>query len=150
MSQSARLYSFPHYESRQTSTDTIVHKLMMQPWFRSTIERLHRFSSYGENWDGYGAHAISERAVVRTLVILYLVALGGPRPVVVPMSHGGIQVEWYYGGTEIEVDVPPTGAASIFVVRPDGNTNEATADIANYSIWSDLHSSILELNDTGV
>ncbi|MCY4068811.1 MAG: hypothetical protein OXE79_06880 [Acidimicrobiaceae bacterium] len=101
--------------------------------------------SYDRNWNGYGEEAISQRAVVRTLVVLYRVALGGPEPVVVPMSHGGIQVEWYYSGTEIEIDVPPSGPYSLLIVHPDGKFDEKVVDDLEDPIWVRLNPVILGL-----
>jgi len=61
------------------------------------------------------------------------------------MSHGGIQVEWYYSGTEIEIDIPPAGVISVLIVQADGRTNEETVDDLDDPIWSGLHSVILGL-----
>lgn len=101
--------------------------------------------SYDTNWNGYGEEAISDRAVGRALVALYQVALGGPAPVVVPMSHGGIQVEWYYSGTEIEIDVPPSGPMSVLIVQPDGKMREDRVEDLDAPIWPMLRSVIVEL-----
>ena len=145
VSQSATVYSFPHYMMPSRSPDLVLQSLRAQPWFKDVLERLHRFMSYDKNWNGYGEEAISDRAVVRTLVALYQVALGGPTPVVVPMSHGGIQVEWYYSGTEIEIDVPPFGAISVLIVHADGRVNEEIVDDLHDPIWGRLHSVIIGL-----
>ncbi|MCY4294355.1 MAG: hypothetical protein OXC58_05920 [Acidimicrobiaceae bacterium] len=127
------------------SSGLIFQELLAQPWFLNVYERLRRFMSYDRNWNGYGEEAISQRAVVRTLVVLYRVALGGPEPVVVPMSHGGIQVEWYYSGTEIEIDVPPSGPYSLLIVHPDGKFDEKVVDDLEDPIWVRLNPVILGL-----
>ena len=145
MSQSARIYPFPHSSTPPLSPDLILYSLRAQPWFKSVLERLNRFMSYDKNWNGYGEEAISDRAVGRALVALYRVALGGPTPVVVPMSHGGIQIEWYYGSTDIEVDVPLSGPISIFIVHPDGTMTEESVDDLDDPILVHLHSVIVGL-----
>jgi len=145
VSQWATAYPFPHYMTSSRSPNLVLQSLRVQPWFKDVLERLHRFMSYDKNWNGYGEEAISERAVGRTLIVLYQVSLGGPAPVVIPMSHGGIQVEWYYSGTEIEIDIPPAGVISVLIVQADGRTNEETVDDLDDPIWSGLHSVILGL-----
>lgn len=82
-------------------------KVIAPPWFGDVVERLGQYLSYGENWNGYGERAITGHAVLRTVSLLTKVAMDGPEPAVVPMSDGGIQIEWHYGGTEIEIEVPP-------------------------------------------
>lgn len=80
------------------------------------------------------------------MVILRLVALEGPDPVVVPLSHGGIQIEWYYNNTEIEIEIPPDGDISIFVAHPDGGTSEWTdITLRDELIWDELRSAIAGL-----
>ena len=144
--QSARVYAFPHPYPRRLQPEDILKQLSRRSWYKPTLKRLERFLSYGDDWDGYGAQKINERAVGRTMVILYLVALEGPDPVVVPLSHGGIQIEWYHNDTEVEVEVLPDGNMSIFIVHPDGGTYESTAITShNHEIWSDLRTIIAGL-----
>ena len=145
VTQSARIYPFPRHSTRPQPSDIILDDLRSQPWFNGVCERLRRFMSYDKNWNGYGEEAISDRAVKRALIALYRVALGGPTPVVVPMSHGGIQIEWYYGSKEIEVDIPAAGPISVFVVDQDGTMNEASVDDLGDPIWDSLHSMIVDL-----
>ena len=145
VTQSARIHPFPHSITPPRSPDLILQGLRAQPWFKDVFGRLHRFMSYDKNWNGYGEEAISDRAVGRTLVALSQVALGGPTPVVVPMYHGGIQVEWYSGGTEIEIDVPPSGPMSVLIVHPNGTINEECVDNPNDPIWDRLRSMVAGL-----
>ena len=145
VSQSARTYSFHHSSMPPLSPERILNSLRAQPWFKGVLERLNRFMSYDKNWNGYGEEAIGDRAVGRALVALYQVALGGPTPVVVPMSHGGIQIEWYYGSTEIEVDVPLSGPICVLIVHPDGTMKEESVNDLDDPIWGRLHSVIVGL-----
>jgi len=39
---------------------------------------------------------------------------GRPAPAMVPMSNGGVQLEWHYGGWDIELYVEPDGETSIW------------------------------------
>ena len=119
--------------------------LATQPWFGHVSERLQRFLSYGPNWNEYGEMPISERAVRRTLVVLHRVAISGPEPVVVPVYDGGIQIEWYYGGIEIEVEVPPSGPVSVYVARPDGSSREDDVQRMDNPIWDELRTIVTRL-----
>ena len=112
--------------------------------------RLQRFLSYEANWNGYGEQPISKQAVKHALVVLHRVALGGPEPVVVPVCDGGIQIEWYYNGTELEVEISPHGAESIYIARPDGTCVEYHPQQMDQDIWDTLRAAVAELKAVGV
>ena len=110
------------------------------------MERLGQYLSYGENWNGYGENPITGQAVARTMSLLTKVAMDGPEPAVVPMSDGGIQIEWHYGGTEIEIEVPPgEGELSVYVTRPDGTVLEQPRKSLGDPIWRQLRTRIAAL-----
>ena len=110
------------------------------------MERLGQYLSYGENWNGYGESAITAQAVEHTVSLLTKVAMDGPEPAVVPMSDGGIQIEWHYGGTEIEIEVPPgEGELSVYVTRPDGTVLEQPRKSLGDPIWRQLRTRIAAL-----
>lgn len=141
----ASVHPFPSRSIPQQQQHRIMQDLATQPWFGQVSERLRRFLSYGPNWNEYGEMPISERAVRRTLIVLHRVAINGPEPVVVPVSDGGIQIEWYYGGTEIEVEVPPSGPVSIYVARPDGSSREEDVQRMDNPIWDELRTIVTML-----
>ena len=134
----------------QPTFDYFLKQLATQPWFGEVSSRLCRFLSYGADWNGYGEKAISERAAIGTIVILHRIGIGGPKPVVVPVYDGGIQIEWYHSGVEIEVEIPPYGPASIYIARPDGSRVEDVVQQMDNPIWDELHEAITELNAAGV
>ncbi len=125
-------------------------ELAVQPWFRNVKTRLQRFLSYEANWNGYGEQPISRQAVKRSLIVLHRVALGGPEPAVVPVFDGGIQIEWYYDGMEIEVEIPPSGRISIFMTFPDGSIVEEHTQQVEDAIWDELQVAIAGLKVSGV
>ena len=80
------------------------------------IEKLlQEFGQLTANWDSYGAEPITEEAidVARTFT------KRRPRKVtaIVPLSDGGIQVEWLDGANEVETEIDPEGQASHWKVR---------------------------------
>lgn len=125
-------------------------QLSMRPWFGEVSIQLKRFLSYAPDWNGYREKAISERAVIGAIFVLIRIGLDGPKPVVVPVYDGGIQIEWYYDQVEIEVEISPNGPKSIFFMRADGSfTDEVIHDWGN-PIWDELHEAITDLRAVGV
>jgi hypothetical protein len=83
------------------------------PWLRSTLEAAVELSGLPENWDSYGARRVAVGAVVAAIdLLLRVMPYAAPPPQVVPMSTGGIQLEWHTGGIDVEVAVRPSGEAS--------------------------------------
>ena len=146
----APVHPFPNRTIPQQHQHRIAQNLATQPWFGHVSERLQRYLSYGANWNEYGEMPISEHAVRRTLIVLHRVAISGPEPVVVPVCDGGIQLEWYYSGIEIEVEIPPSGPVSIYVARPDGSSREDDVQRMDDPIWDELHTIVARLEATGV
>ena len=129
----------------QPSHSRILEELAVQPWFVGIATRLQRFLSYEANWNGYEERPISTQAVKRTMVVLHRVALGGPEPVVVPVCDGGIQIEWYYNGMEIEVEIPPYGNESVYIAYSDGTCVEHHPQQMDDEIWGKLRAIVAEL-----
>ena len=66
---------------------------------------LDRLSELSENWDGYGAPAIDPGIIdaARTLVPHLPIDLS-QRPHVVPLTSGGLQLEWTFGDVALELE----------------------------------------------
>jgi len=47
-----------------------------------------------------------------------------PAPYVVPMSNGGIQIEWHRSGVDLEISFVPLEAPTFWCVDSDGNEYE--------------------------
>ena len=59
-----------------------------------------------ENWDSYGAPIISKIAVDAALQLRKVLAAV---PSFVPMSNGGVQIEWHSSGFDVELEIQPNG-----------------------------------------
>lgn len=59
-----------------------------------------------ENWDSYGAPKISHEAVEGAKLLWSLLAT---EPSFVPMSDGGVQMEWHNRGFDVELEISPDG-----------------------------------------
>jgi hypothetical protein len=80
------------------------------------------------NWDSYGSPPPSlalVKGVVRWLRLAEKETL--PEPEVVPASAGGIQLEWYLGKRELEIEFTATG--QIEYLRSDNERQEEKEDV---------------------
>jgi len=79
-------------------TDSSVSPLRQGPDWQdeamSELERVFKECSH-ENWDGYGALAISSRVYSKARQFLKLVPSSIPKPEIVPESEDEIGFEWY-------------------------------------------------------
>lgn len=73
-------------------------------WVRDAFEQISSLTALRHNWDTYGAEAIRASAIADVATFLINHAyndLGAPA--VVPMSDGGVQLEWHRGGLDFEI-----------------------------------------------
>ncbi len=79
-------------------------------WIRRTVPQLLRLSSLNVNWDSYGGIAPSLEKLEAVIDLLCYTEIDTfPEPVVVPGSNGEIQLEWYLGNRELEIEFGSTG-----------------------------------------
>jgi hypothetical protein len=81
-------------------------------WFDPAIQGFVDLLTLPPDWDSYGAGAIDPRVVHEAMnLISGLLGPASPAPHVVPLSSGGLQVEWHRKGVDLEVvferDEPP-------------------------------------------
>lgn len=80
-------------------------------WLASTDDALRKLTQLSPGWDSYRARPTSTRAAAVARELLRRTMQDEtPVPSIVPMSQGGIQLEWHLRGMNIEVTVPPTGS----------------------------------------
>jgi len=86
-------------------------------------EQLDDLLRLSPDWNSYGAPAINPACVAKARQIAQSLPTGVPEPLAVPMSDGGVQLEWHRGGVDLEIVVsPPDGRVSFFA--DDGNICE--------------------------
>ncbi len=78
-------------------------------WVSSVSSQLDELMALAPNWNGYGEQQIDPRSRKRVMTLLYDVLENERPPTLVPMSDGGIQLEWVSKHKELEVEVPPSG-----------------------------------------
>ena len=73
-------------------------------WITPTTSTLSGLLNLPENWDSYGAQRIQEATVVKVLKLLaQILGINSPPPAVVPLSDGGIQIEWHRKQQDLEI-----------------------------------------------
>ncbi len=94
---------------------------------RATINEFTRLEA---GWDGYDGIAVLPDIAKHVLCLLDAIGRHTTfRPDVVPLSNGGLQLEWYVGVHEIEVEIAPDCATSLHHERTDdGSIVEAPID----------------------
>ena len=87
--------------------------------------RLEYISELEPDWDGYDGSPIDQETVQRaTEFIKQCLCKRNMEPNIVPMSSGGIQLEWFADDIEIEVEIKPEGAPFVVVERLRGEEGE--------------------------
>jgi hypothetical protein len=74
---------------------------------RAGVERrLSELRSLPSGWDGYQGRAVSEKTSVHVHALLAAcLSPTGRYPSIVAGSSGDVQVEWHWGGVDLEVEV---------------------------------------------
>lgn len=87
---------------------------------------LNKLMALKEGWDGYDGLPTLARVAEHTRMFLEEVeAYTSSAPDLVPLPNGGVQLEWYIGEVEIEVEIEPDGTTTIlFECRADGRSEE--------------------------
>lgn len=99
-------------------------------WLMPTIQSLRDLLQLPGDWDGYGAVQIQERIAQKALMVLVEVMENdAPAPSVVPLSDGGIQVEWHRRGRSLEIEFPADGAPG-FYYYGDGSELESEGQVS--------------------
>lgn len=115
-------------EQRRLLTDPIVAKLTLRSgeirvetgkpepeWLYPVLDKLQQLSKLGDNWDSYHAQPVSDSAIFAALVVMaHVLKDGSTAPTIVPISEGGVQMEWYGNGEELEIRVGALGDISAF------------------------------------
>jgi hypothetical protein len=99
-------------------------------WLITTVQSLLDLLHLPRNWDGYGAVQLQEQIVQKALMVLVEVMENdAPTPSVVPLSDGGIQVEWHRRGRNLEIEFP-AGETPSFYYYEDGSELESEGQVS--------------------
>jgi hypothetical protein len=99
-------------------------------WLKPTIQSFLDLLQLPLNWEGYGAVQIQEQIAQKALMVLVEVMENdAPAPSVVPLSDGGIQVEWHRRGRSLEIEFPADEAPSFYYYE-DGSELESEGPVS--------------------
>jgi len=99
-------------------------------WLTATVQSLIDLLRLPQNWDGYGAVQIPEQIAQEVLMVLgEVMDNDAPAPSVVPLSDGGIQVEWHRRARNLEIEFP-AGEAPVFCYYEDGSESESEGQVS--------------------
>lgn len=93
-------------------------------------QQLRRLRLLRAGWDGGSARPVTDEAIYGAAGLLdrILDAESEP-PQIFPLTDGGVQIEWYAVGDEIDIDVDSRGTVHILATTPNGETViEGSAD----------------------
>jgi hypothetical protein len=99
-------------------------------WLQPTIQSFLDLLQLPQDWDGYGANQMHEQIVQQALLLLVdVMDNGAPPPSVVPLSDGGVQVEWHRHGRNLEIEFPADEPAGFYYYE-DNSATECEGPVA--------------------
>lgn len=96
------------------------------------IKRLIAIRDLPHNWDSYGSPPPSESAIdaaIQLLIGIDLDELASPR--IVPVSGGGVQLEWEVGARELELEIINDGSIRYLKVERGEPIEESEVALSN-------------------
>jgi hypothetical protein len=97
----------------------------LPPWFDPLMQGFVDLLTLLPNWDSYGAGMIDPN-IVQAAIDCMNALLGpkSPAPRVVPLSNGGLQLEWHRKGTDLEIVFEPGEPPSFYWKRANGEEGD--------------------------
>lgn len=114
------------------------------PWYGAALDQISGLTALAHGWNGYDAREVKADMAIDAAKFLTRVAFPGiAAPSIVPLSDGGVQVEWHRGGLDIEITFSDD-EPGVYVVDREGGEDElplteAVPTIAKY--WRRLQDS---------
>lgn len=94
-------------------------------WFEATLQGFADLFTLPPNWDTYGAGPISQLVLSRGLSLVdWLMGPDTHAPSIVPLSGGGIQMEWHHNAQYLELVVTPEEGVRYFYHDSRSGTEE--------------------------
>lgn len=114
------------------------------PWYSAALDRISGLTALAAGWNGYDAREVKADMAIDAAKFLAKVAFPGiAAPSIVPLSDGGVQIEWHRGGLDIEVAFSDDEPGVYVVDREGGEVEapltEAVSTVAKY--WQRLQES---------
>jgi hypothetical protein len=130
-------------EARKKTSETSFQPTQDVCWNKSVVANITRLRDLTAGWGGPHSAAIDVSLLNRIIVLLQdaLAPLGnGVRPpFIVPLSNGGVQVEWHTVRGELEFELPVTGPAAIWIRDHSANNEfetEGAEAFNKFLLWA--------------
>jgi hypothetical protein len=83
-------------------------------WIMPTLSSIVQFLTLPPGWNSHAAAPVTLTAAQVGLDVLVAAAeQAAPAPAVVPLSSGGLQIEWHAGGIDLEVAIDHDGSVDL-------------------------------------
>lgn len=97
-------------------------------WQCEPVKQLIECLSLKENWNSYGSRPLSEDSVFFAIDFLSAIPhVNPPRPSVVPLPSGRVQLEWRKGERELDIEFWPDGSIEFLKEGPEGEEKKIPA-----------------------
>ena len=139
MITSAAVFSRQMPEIQEPTTNSQLSKVVLLYYATSalfaSLRRIGELKQLPEDWDSYGSPRVQQLAAQRAVEIVRAAAMEDVHPPqIVPVSGGGLQIEWTSGKRELEIEVLPDGSIEYLAVDAH-QTMEGPVPIKNLD-WS--------------
>jgi len=99
--------------------------VQLPKWFEKARDALNALSALPANWNSYAALQIDVEAVTGAVeLLLGVMDENKPLPTFVPVSHGGVLLEWHTAAADLEIGILPSGRIHVVFEKADAEPIE--------------------------
>lgn len=99
----------------QCAARYVVTSTELPPWVEPTLSGFSAIHCLEENWNADGAKKISNDLIRQSLTTLaQIMEISSPVPSIVPLSDGGLQIEWHRRQQDLEIVFSAEEAPNFF------------------------------------
>jgi hypothetical protein len=146
MTASAAAFSHQTPEIEEPATNSQLSRVVPLSYATSallvSLRRIGELMRLPDDWDTYGSPRIQQPAAQKAVQVLSAAAALEhlPTPQIVPVSGGGLQIEWTSGNRELEIEILPDSSIEYLIAEAD-QTYEAPipAEHAHLFVQSLVH-----------
>lgn len=105
----------PARPPRRARAVDVVAYLAQEARWRSVVADVRGLLELPPDWDSYGGEPVDLKAAHEALRLLRMLIISGVQPPLLdPSSEGGVRMEWYRGGLELIIEIPPDDPPTLF------------------------------------
>lgn len=91
-------------------------------WMEKAQQRLNHLCSLRNGWDGYRGRPTRIDVGYFAIQLLQMIAsCATPEPSIVPLSSGGLQIEWHLEHIEIEITIRAPSDVTVWMYESNGD-----------------------------